>query len=146
MYYMLKAAVSYEKVFARYADEDPYFAIDLLTDKGKEKGVGVPDEQDWENVKKMAEFLAHFADLTTRVSASLYVTANSFFHEIGEVNMLVKSWMESGDGLQIAMAERMKDKSDKYWGNWHELDTSKKGKEKENFNLLIFIATALDPR
>ncbi|KAM3384201.1 hypothetical protein ACQJBY_008702 [Aegilops geniculata] len=145
-YYMLNAAVKYEKVFARYADEDPYFAIDLLTDKGKEKGVGVPDEQDWENVKKMAEFLAHFADLTTRVSASLYVTANSFFHEIGEVNMLVKSWMESGDGLQIAMAERMKDKSDKYWGNWHELDTSKKGKEKENFNLLIFIATTLDPR
>ena len=29
-YYMLKAAVSYEKVFARYADEDPYFAIDLV--------------------------------------------------------------------------------------------------------------------
>ena len=111
-YYMLKAAASYEKVFARYVDEDPYYAIDLLSDKGKDKGPGVPEEQDWENVNKLAEFLAHFADLTTRVSTSLHVTAHSFFHEIGEVNILVKKWMDSGDGLKISMAERMKEKYD----------------------------------
>jgi hypothetical protein len=147
-YYMLKAAVSYEKVFARYNDEDPYFALDLLSDKGKEKCIGVLDESDWENTRKMADFLGHFADVTTRVSASLHVTANNFFHEIGEVNLLVKSWMESDDVLQKAMAQRMKDKFDKYWGNWHEPDPSKKGKEKEkeNINLMIFISAALDPR
>ncbi|KAM0859393.1 hypothetical protein ACQ4PT_047234 [Festuca glaucescens] len=145
-YFMLKAAVSYEKVFARYTDEDPYFALDLLSDKGKEKCIGVPDEADWENARKMADFLGHFADLTTRVSASLHVTANNFFHEIGEVNLLVKNWMESDDVLQIAMAKRMKDKFDKYWGNWHEPDPSKKEKEKENINMMIFIPAVLDPR
>ncbi|KAM0909468.1 hypothetical protein ACQ4PT_014792 [Festuca glaucescens] len=117
-YFMLKAAVSYEKVFARYSDEDLYFALDLLSDKGKDKCIGVPDDNDWENARKMADFLGHFADLTTRVSASLHK----------------------------AMAQRMKDKFDKYWGNWHESDPSKKGKEKENINLMIFISVALDPR
>ncbi|XP_062224635.1 zinc finger BED domain-containing protein RICESLEEPER 2-like [Phragmites australis] len=31
-YLMLKAAITYEKVFARYLDEDPYYAIDLDED------------------------------------------------------------------------------------------------------------------
>jgi hypothetical protein len=133
-YFMLQAAVSYEKVFARYTDEDPYFAIDLLSDIGREKGLGVLEENDWDNARKMADFLGHFADLTTRVSASLHVTSNSFFHEIGEVNLLVKSWMDNDDGMQKAMAQRMKDKYDKYWGNWYEGETNKNGKEKENIN------------
>ena len=145
-YFMLQAAVSYDKAFARYTDEDPYFAIDLLSDKGKEKGVGVPDESDWENARKMADFLGHFADLTTRVSASLHVTANSFFHEIGEVNLLIKNWKDSDDVLQLATAQRMMDKFDKYWGNGHQPDPTKKGKEKENINLMIFVSAALDPR
>jgi hypothetical protein len=54
--------------------------------------------------------------------------------------------MESDDVLQIAMAKRMKDKFDKYWGNWHEHDPSKKEKEKENINMMVFIPAILDPR
>jgi hypothetical protein len=56
-YLMLKAAISYEKVFARYLDEDLMYAIDLSQEKG---GPGYLDEQDWENAKNMAEFLGHF--------------------------------------------------------------------------------------
>jgi hypothetical protein len=50
------------------------------------------------------------------------------------------------------MANKMKAKYDKYWGNWHENDNENtnegrgKGKVKEKMNLLIFIATTLDPR
>jgi hypothetical protein len=143
-----------KKVFARYAEEDPYYTIDLTCEKSSGvKGPGVPDEQDWDNSKKMAEFLRHFSDLTVRVSASLNVTANTFFHEIGEVNLLVRSWLESEDSLQRDMGKRMKEKYDKYWGKWHENDPEKekgkgkdKTKEKENINLMIFIATVLDPR
>jgi hypothetical protein len=47
----------------------------------------------------MAEFLEHFHDLTVRVSSSLHVTSNSLFHEIGEVHLLIKSWMSSQDNL-----------------------------------------------
>jgi hypothetical protein len=69
-YDMLKAACAYEKVFTRYAEEDPYYTIELISDKGS----GVPDEHDWDNAKKMAGFLGHFADITKRVSASLSIT------------------------------------------------------------------------
>jgi hypothetical protein len=50
------------------------------------------------------------------------------------------------------MANKMKAKYDKYWGNWHENDNENtnegrgKGKVKEKINLLIFIATTLDLR
>ena len=98
---MLKAACAYEKVFTRYAEEDPYYTIELISDKGP----GVPDEHDWDNAKKMADFLGHFADITKRVSASLSVTAHTFFHEIGEVNVLVNNWLNSTDVVQAVMGK-----------------------------------------
>lgn len=96
-------------------------------------------------------------------------TANTFFHEIGEVHLLIQSWLSSEDDLQVSMGVRMKDKYDKYWGVWHTNNNSfenddedededgngrgrRKGKgkgkekEKENINLLIFVAAVLDPR
>lgn len=152
-YDMLAAACTYEKVFTRYGDEDPYYTIELLSDiRPGVPGPGVPDEHDWDNARKLADFLGHFAGVTKRVSASLTVTAHTLFHEIGEINELVQEWMSSSDQVQTAMARRMKDKYDKYWGQWHEnLEMEKdkekgKGKEKENMNLLIFVAVVLDPR
>jgi hypothetical protein len=52
------------------------------------------------------------------------------------------------------MGKRMKEKYDKYWGQWHEnLEVQNdngrgkgKEKEKENINMLIFVAVVLDPR
>jgi hypothetical protein len=78
-YEMLAAACSYEKVFARYPEEDPCVP-----------GPGVPDEHDFYAARKLADFLKHFSKITTRVSASLSVTAHTYFHEILEVNALVK--------------------------------------------------------
>ncbi|XP_073368017.1 zinc finger BED domain-containing protein RICESLEEPER 2 [Aegilops tauschii subsp. strangulata] len=159
-YIMLKAAITYAKVFTRYYEDDPLYALDLSEEKG---GFGYPDEMDWENARKMAAFLAHFYDLTVRVSSSLHVTSNNFLFEVGNIHILVQNWMSSTDPLQKAMAERMKEKFDKYWGSWHENEKvkdkgpivnergkgkkkEKEEKEKENLNLLIFIAAALDPR
>jgi hypothetical protein len=50
----------------------------------REKGHGIPLEDDWENAKKMARFLDHFYDITLCVSTQLSVTTNEYFHEIGE--------------------------------------------------------------
>eukprot|EP00267_Zea_mays_P054567 XP_020407811.1 zinc finger BED domain-containing protein RICESLEEPER 2-like [Zea mays] len=146
---MLKVALVYEKVFTRLADEDMSYVIDLS--EGRD-GFGHPDELDWQNAKKMADFLEHFHDLTVRISTTLQITSHTFFHEIGEVHLLIQSWLNSTDDLQCAMGMRMKDKFDKYWGLWHtssgnENDRGRgKGKEKENLNLLIFVAGCLDPR
>jgi hypothetical protein len=166
-YIMLKAANVYEKVFLRLAEEDFSYKHAMSEEND---GLGCPDEADWENARKMEEFLGHFFDVTTRVSASLSVTCNSFIHEIAEVRLLIQTWLDSEDALQVAMGQRMKDKFNKYWGLWHinkvnmadldsevHIDKEKKGKkgkgkekekekEKENINLLIFIAAVVDPR
>jgi len=153
-YLMLKAAITYEKVFARYLEQEPSYATALSEER---KGPGHPDDTDWENAKRMTEFLGHFFVLTERLSTTMHVTSCNFFFEIGEVHFLINSWMSSDDPLRKEMGKRMKDKYDKYWGTWLEptpdemvrnLNESgrEKGKEKENMNLLIFVAAALDPR
>lgn len=154
-YLMLKAATSYDKVFARYFDDDPCYAIDLSP---ANKGPGHPDEEDWKNAKKMAEFLGHFYKLTERLSKNLYVNSHNFMFEICEANFLITNWMSSKDPLRQEMGKRMKEKFDKYWGNWHDRPTTEvrpmnergkgkgKEKEKENLNLLIFVAAVLDPK
>ena len=146
---MLKAANVYEKVFMRLAEEDLTYKFDLSEDNN---GFGCPEEADWENAKKMEDFLGHFYDLTKRVSSTLNVTSNILFHEIAEVHLLIQAWLDSEDTLQVAMGQRMKDKFDKYWGLWHINNESMnekgkgKGKEKENINLMIFVAAVVDPR
>jgi hypothetical protein len=164
-YIMLKAANVYEKVFTRLDDEDLSYKFALSEEND---GYGYPDETSWENSKKMEEFLGHFFDLTTRASASLSVTCTSFFHEIAEVRLLIQTWLDSEDALQVAMGHRMRDNFNKYWGLWHinskesttelekEVQHEKviekngkkakgKDKQKENPNLLIYVAAALDP-
>lgn len=152
-YLMLQSAITYEKVFMKLAEDDINYVLDLSEERD---GPGHPDEDDWNNAKKMAEFLEHFHDLTVRVSSSLHVTCNTFFHEIGEVHLLIQTWMNSEDILQVEMGKRMKEKFDKYWGLWHTNNKEngnkesgrgkKKEKDKENINLLIFVAAFLDPR
>jgi hypothetical protein len=41
-YLMLNTAISYEKVFARYEEEDPTYTIELCGDKGL--GISVDDD------------------------------------------------------------------------------------------------------
>jgi hypothetical protein len=82
---MLNTVISYEKVFVRYEDEDPMYTIELCGDKGPE----IPVDDDWDNAKKVAAFLGHFFDITTRVSTQLNMTDNGIFHEIGEVKVLL---------------------------------------------------------
>jgi hypothetical protein len=53
---MMKASVNYEKVFARYTDENPFLYLINLVIRGKEKCIGVSDDNDWENAMKMWTF------------------------------------------------------------------------------------------
>lgn len=108
---MLKAALVYEKVFTRLANEDMSYVNDLSEEKD---GYGDPEEHDWQNAKNMADFLEHFHDLTFRVSATNHITSHTLFHEIGEVHLLIQSWLNSEDDFQASMVKRMKEKFDKY--------------------------------
>ena len=66
---MLKAAATYQKVFDRYGDDDPQFAIEL----NSEKAPGVPEAVDWEYARKISEFLEHFYNLIVLRSKHSFV-------------------------------------------------------------------------
>ena len=95
-YIMHRAAIAYEKVFRRLVEDDLSYCIDLFEERD---GFGHPDESNWDNVKKMADFLEHFNDLIERVSTILHIAFHTFFHEIGELHLLIKSWLDSSDYL-----------------------------------------------
>ena len=80
------------------------------------------------------KFLRTFYKVTTRISGSLYVTSNLFFKEICIVQGNLKELGKDPSTLLGAMAVSMQQKFDKYWGNL------------EKMNVLLYIATILDPR
>ncbi|XP_021742409.1 zinc finger BED domain-containing protein RICESLEEPER 2-like isoform X2 [Chenopodium quinoa] len=130
IFLMLDAALVFEYAFERYSEEDPHYVIELNEREGK----GCPTSEDWETVRRFSEFLQVFYDLTLRVSGSLHVTSNLFFHELVSVAVLLKDLMTNDDVEMCLMATKMKEKYDKYWD------------DPEKMNMLIFIAVVLDPR
>ncbi|KAH0658265.1 hypothetical protein KY289_027013 [Solanum tuberosum] len=61
---------------------------------------------DWKNVRSMVKFLETFYVLTLKVSGSNYVTSNTHFVEIAELNLILKEMMENEDGNLKEMAKR----------------------------------------
>ncbi|XP_022775847.1 zinc finger BED domain-containing protein RICESLEEPER 2-like [Durio zibethinus] len=126
-YLMLDAAHKFERAFDAFDDVDPYYRSELLMRDG------VPDQNDWAIVRKFYLFLQQFYDLTVKVSGTSYVTSNTFLDDICDVYSTLREWQLNPDVELNAMAKRMKDKYDKYWGNI------------ENMNMLVYIASFLDP-
>ena len=124
-YLMLKTACIYEKVFEKYDENESAFKADL--------GDGVPDIFDWHYVNKMVEYLEHFYEMTLRISGSKYVTSNTFFNEIADLQCVLHEWKQADDDSLISMGLNMKAKFDKYWG------------DPDKMNFIIFFANILDP-
>ncbi|KZV41922.1 zinc finger BED domain-containing protein RICESLEEPER 2-like [Dorcoceras hygrometricum] len=118
---MLNVAQKFERAFERFDEDDPYFKLE-------------PTSTDWNNVRLFASLLQVFYEITLNVSGSLYVTANTFAHDISSIHTILKEWQESEDIDVYSMGARMKKKFDKYWG------------DPEKMNKLFYIAVVLDPR
>uniref|UniRef100_A0A5B7B6B6 Zinc finger BED domain-containing protein RICESLEEPER 2-like n=1 Tax=Davidia involucrata TaxID=16924 RepID=A0A5B7B6B6_DAVIN len=127
-YLMLETALKFQKAFERLDDQELNFASDLNAKDG------IPSEWDWENAKVLTKFLENFYDVTKRMSGSLYVTANSYFHEVCGIEQILNDWSKSSDTCLSVMAMKMKEKFDKYWGNIDKI------------NMMLLIAVVLDPR
>ena len=48
----------------------------------RKKSIGTPNYLDWENIKTFVKFLGIFCETTLRFSGSLFVTSNTYFHEL----------------------------------------------------------------
>lgn len=127
-YLMLDVAQKFEKAFDLFTIRDHCYTHEFNNDGG------VPTFWNWANVRRMVDILVHFYELTLRISGSLYVTSNVFYHEISTVNCLLKEWIKSDDVELKLMGERMKDKYDKYWGDVNKM------------NKLIYVAVVIDTR
>ena len=82
----------------------------------------------------MVKFLETFYVLSLKVSGSNYVTSNTHFVEIAELNLILKEMMTNEDRNFKELAECMNEKLKKYWG------------EPQKMNKMIFISYILDPR
>ena len=99
------------------------------------KPTGLPSYLNWENVKTLVKFLDIFYEVTLRFYGSLFVTSDTYFHELINIeNQLQQLCSVDGNPLLKSMVVEMEKKYDKYWGNTN------------NISLMLFVAIVLDLR
>ena len=127
---MLGSARKFVATFERMEEDDGHF-LHYFEDPSS----GPSQFLDWENVRLFTKFLGMFYEATLRFSSSLFLTTNVYFHELvslqDQLNQLCNG---KGDPLLKGMAQRMKLKSNKYWGS------------VDRINLMLFVAVVVDPR
>ena len=134
-YMMLKRVIEYEGAIVEYADRDIGLTLHLkFVDMVDKNSTGTLLSSDWEGVKRITKFLEMFFNLTLRISGSRYVTSNLHFLEICQVGVYLNQLKSNEYQVLAKMAENMKEKFDKYWG------------DAEQMNKMIFIPCVLDPR
>uniref|UniRef100_A0A3Q7HYR5 HAT C-terminal dimerisation domain-containing protein n=2 Tax=Solanum lycopersicum TaxID=4081 RepID=A0A3Q7HYR5_SOLLC len=74
-----------------------------------------------------------FFNLTLKISGSRYVKSNLHFLEICQVGVYLNQLISNEDHVLAKMAENMKEKFDKHWG------------DTEKMNKMVFIPCVLDP-
>ncbi|CAN1215282.1 Putative AC transposase [Linum perenne] len=80
---MLQAAEKYETAFEMYALSDRQFRIDLISK-------GVPDEDDWNDARRIMGFLKCFYDFTLKVSgSSMRRKYEKYWGDIEKMNTLL---------------------------------------------------------
>ena len=77
-----------------------------------------PSNDEWNRVERIARFLKPFYDITTLFSGTDYPTANLYFHGVSQIELLLLEEIESPDIFINDMAQRMKEKFDKYWDSY----------------------------
>ena len=95
--------------------------------------MGPPNTSDWKKTRSFVKFLKLFYNATLRFSGSLYITCNTFFHEVVMIQTKLQQLITYDDHLVSSMARNMIEKFDKYWS-------------LEKVNVLLYIAVVLDPR
>ncbi|KAK1372670.1 hypothetical protein POM88_028863 [Heracleum sosnowskyi] len=127
-------AVTFNKAFTRYEEEDDKFVSYFMEKENGKKRMGPPTATDWHAASIFVKFLATFYEVILKFSSTLHVTSNNFYHEICEFHTLLTDLAASRGPLLSSMAGSMKEKYDKYWG------------DAEDINPLLFLVVVLGPR
>lgn len=89
---------------------------------------------DWKKSRVFVKFLKLFCEATVKFSATKHVTLNVFVMKLITIHERIQAECARDDLFLNPVAENMKKKFIKYWGNL------------QNINLLLFVAIVLDPR
>ncbi|KAL4566910.1 hypothetical protein LXL04_031036 [Taraxacum kok-saghyz] len=132
---MLDRAIKYSDAFKLLEEDDEHY-VKYFSDEDRNGRslTGPPDSKDWDNCAIFCKFLKIFYEATLKFSASKFVTANSYFHEICTVRGRILKLCANNQSILKEMACKMKTKFDKYWGC------------VEKQNVLLYVAIVLDPR
>ena len=91
----------------------------------------VPSLEDWENIKAVTECLGAFYLLTEKPSPRNSPAVNLCFNGMCGIHLSLKTWSDSSHPLVNAMASKMLEQFDKYWGLT---------------SIILSVASVLDPR
>ena len=108
-YLKLDYALKFVRAFDRLEEGDGHYKLYFYeVDGNGKKPIGPPNYLDWENVKTFVKFLGI-------VFGSLFVTSNTYFHELISIeDQLQQLCSVDGDPLLRSMAVEMEKKYDKY--------------------------------
>ena len=90
----------------------------------------------WEKIRIFLKFLKIFYNSTLHFSGANYVTSNSFFLELMSIHDTIELEHEKDGYLLRKKADYMKNKFEKYWGNFDNM----------NMNHLLYVGLVLDPQ
>ncbi|KAL0724593.1 hypothetical protein Bca4012_039192 [Brassica carinata] len=124
-YLMLESAIKVRKAFDLLELKDRVYRQEMAS---------LPSHVDWSYAEGLVPFLQSFYETTVKISGSLYITSNVYMKEIFGLSLLIMKMGMDGTNSIREMSSKMREKYDKYWGNF------------DNMNMIIFVATTLDPR
>lgn len=117
-YLMLDSALPYRAAFHRLQRVDGLYEH-------------CPSDYEWMKIKKVAEFLQPFYEMTLLFSGSYYPTANLYFLKVWRIELLIRKNLHSSNDFIHGMAEFMNEKFKKYW---------------DCYSVILSLAFILDPR
>ena len=91
-YDMIDSAMRYHSVLNRLVEKDVNFKH-------------FPSRDEWNKVERITRFLKPFNDITTLFSGTDYPTANLYFQEVSQIELLLFEEMESQDSFICNMTE-----------------------------------------
>ena len=111
-YLMLDCALKFVRAFDRLEEEDGHYKLYFCEAYGNvKKPIGPSNYLDWENVKTFVKYLGIFYEATLRFFGSLFVTSNTYFHELISIeDQLQQLCNVDGDPLLKSMVVEMKNK------------------------------------
>ncbi|KAK3040488.1 hypothetical protein RJ639_028773 [Escallonia herrerae] len=115
---MLATTLEFRQVFPRFSACDANY-------------LWLSEVEDWRRAEEVCKFLKIFQEVIDSISGTKYPLANMFLPEVWKIKEALNEKSREENSYMRAMAMKMKEKFDKYWGEC---------------NQLMAIAAVLDPR